>query len=293
MNEHLRAQRVLDEAKRRELQMVLLGKNHKGITQSHSTRIRTKIPKDNPFKTKFTFPVPPRPFNHRMKNIEKGVILAAKKESKTSKIPLQSKSKNLPVIASDGGYYDHFSEERIENALFDKNKAEYPDFFNRRIMAEKLSEKVPSLVDDLYNNQRLIRPRFVQDKFDEEEDFYDLNVKNKDRLKAFEGINKVNISRLDKKYDIERVDRIVDEIKKYRNKPFDFEDDGTSNNFNKKESTVFRRSASNLVLGQNKYDFGGDREIFVKKNEIDDKSYFQNPGRYKDWDDKFNFEDYA
>lgn len=273
--------------------MVLLGKNHKGITQSHSTRIRTKIPKDNPFKTKFTFPVPPRPFNHRMKNIEKGVILAAKKESKTSKIPLQSKSKNLPVIASDGGYYDHFSEERIENALFDKNKAEYPDFFNRRIMAEKLSEKVPSLVDDLYNNQRLIRPRFVQDKFDEEEDFYDLNVKNKDRLKAFEGINKVNISRLDKKYDIERVDRIVDEIKKYRNKPFDFEDDGSSNNFNKKESTVFRRSASNLVLGQNKYDFGGDREIFVKKNEIDDKSYFQNPGRYKDWDDKFNFEDYA
>jgi hypothetical protein len=57
---------VLDESKRRELQMLLLGKNKRGVAKSYA-RVRTKIPKSRFTDAAFKFPKPPRPFNHRRK----------------------------------------------------------------------------------------------------------------------------------------------------------------------------------------------------------------------------------
>lgn len=268
--------------------MVLLGNNKRGIKKSHSTRVRTRIPKADPTK-KFKFPVPPRPFNHRRRNVERGVARNEKLHSKVSKIPLQSKSKKMPIQPSRGGHYDHFTEEKISESLFESEKNKYPQFYNRNFKGKFVDRDIPSLGDDLYNKQRIVRPRFVQDKFDEEEDFYDLNVKNKERLKALDGLKPQRIV-VEPSYDIERVDRIVNNLAKFRTKPFDFQDEDPRPEIkNSQKNQVFRRSASNLLVGFG----GGDKEIFVKKNQIDDRSFFKNPQRYKDWDEKFNFEDYA
>ena len=229
-----------------------------------------------------------------------------------------------------GGAYDNFTEEKLSTALFNRDKAKHPDYFNSKFAGVKLPEDCPSLGEDLYNKQKLNRPRFVKDKFDEEQDFYDVNEKNKIRLKALgqgerggmrhsesAGMLQGGVGR-----DFDRVDQIVDALERAQGRPIEGlggdeegEIDAPGGGFGGarglntggygggsvfKRNSVFRRSASQMVIngvsgGIGGLDAGGlaGKEFFLKKNKVSDKEYFKNPQKYKDWDEKFNYEDFV
>ena len=53
-------------------------------------------------------------------------------------------------------------------------------------MGKLVEASCPGLEDDYYNKQKLVQPRFSRNKYDQEQDFYDLNIKNLHRLNALD-----------------------------------------------------------------------------------------------------------
>jgi len=70
--------------------------------------------------------------------------------------------------------------------MFIKDKELNPEFYNIKSMGKLIKDECPGLEDDYYNKQRLVEARLESDKFDQEFNFYDLNIKNVNRLNALD-----------------------------------------------------------------------------------------------------------
>lgn len=98
---------------------------------------------------------------------------------------------------------------------------------------------------------------------------------------------------------IERVDKIVDDLDRYRTQPHYFQEDEDNNPKEMVTNSKFRQSAGNLLdMANNNFELqqknkaGRQMDYYSKKNKVNEKDFFTNPKKYQDWDDKFQLEDY-
>ena len=282
--------------------MVILGRRPE--EQKSKARLRTRMPKPAPGANFFEFPDLPRPFRHRDRNRE---IQFLNEEIASKEIPLKTRGMYVEPNADKYAQFDRFSDRKISECLFDMNKAKYPEFYDKMSYGIKLKPDFPSLPDDLSNRQGLVQPRFQDDKYDEEYNFYDLNEKNKIRLNALEFNNEGRFApsyQKDKNLH-HKVDQIVMALEKNREKFANFEDENEKiieDDSHDGKGNIFYRSGSSLLNNPqvrrevNEYkpvDREPPMEFYWKKNPINEKDFFKNPDKYRDWDKNFHVEDYV
>jgi len=289
IGEEVRRQRVLDEVKRRELQMVLLGRRKRG--DQPEGRLRTRIPDDYQ-KEEFRFPEPPRPFRHRVKEVN-----FYNKEELQQEPPLKTRAKFVEKHIGKQNQHDYYNEEKVARCIQDIDRGKYPQFYNKMEMGIKLSSEFPSLPDDIVNKQNLIVPRMEHMRYDDQDNYLDLHHKNIVRLNALDGKRISDFDELEGKNGerlVKKVDRIVDALENYRKQYGNgYEDEQPKK---KRETTIFNRNGSRMIATNSELQnikVGEDSRYYTNKNPIDEQDYFKEPQKYKNWDSQFNAEDYV
>lgn len=279
IHNEINAQRTLEGVKRKELQKVLFGRRDK---RKGRDRVRTRIPPQIPGKNIFSFPQLPKPFNHR----KKAAFRMNQQEEQLFKVPLFTKSVQVPNRTVPEYDYDHFADERLSKALVDQDKKQNPEFFSKMKLGIPLDKNFPDLPVDYHNKQGLLEPKYRGDFLDDlEANFKDLNLKNEHRLRALEPEKKIAPNIFYTRNQIEKVDKIVDALDKFTNGENFYQDEEES----KQDNGIFRMRGEKIMkeAGRN-----NPKNFYKKKNHVPSDEYFKKPEKFKNWDEKFNFEDY-
>src|SRR3990167_2564255 len=205
----IRQQKMLEEVKRKELELVMFDKRNRHFGGSKQ---RTEIP-DVPPK-KFEFPKMPRNYETRIRQkVADKVLLDAP--------VLYSKSNFVQVPRAAAALNDNFDDTRAAGVVFDRNRQQFSEFYSPEKLAIPLSERFPRLEDDHLNKQNLVLPRFDSDKMDDDRNLIDIYNNNEDRLQALE-IGRRTQTRVKKEQlDYDRVDKIIDSLDALKDRYFD------------------------------------------------------------------------
>lgn len=210
LNNQIRQHRYLDDVKRKELELIMFDRRNK---HAGGAKNRTEIPDSVP--KKFEFPEMPRNFEQRMKaKVANRVFVEP--------APLFSKSQNHPYQRGAISHNDNFDDERVADALTDKNRARFQEFYAPSRLAIKLGEHPGlHLEDDYLNKQGLVVPRFQSDMIDEERHLVDVYQNNQERAKALEGPSGPVKPANAYKVDFAKVDRIIERLDAFKERYFD------------------------------------------------------------------------
>lgn len=292
--------------------MMLLGRRPED--QKSNARLRTRLPPPNP-NYEFKFPETKHPFQHRRPKAP-NFLTGARTAEKD--FPLKTKAAYVKNSAISKSPYDYYDSDMISKGLFDLKKSENPEYYDKMSYGVQMPDEFPDLPDDVANIQGLQVPRFEDQKFDEENNYRDVHEHNKIRLKALDGGGEPGKGKYkalpfyQKREESElhkRVDKIVEALEKHRGRYNHFEDEELlqqqqqqkQENSKKRSSNygdggVFRRSGSILMkrkdVDVNDEMVDHDKEFYMKKNQVNEKDFFQNPDKYRNWDKQFNVEDF-
>lgn len=206
----IRQQKVLEDVKRKELELVMFDKRNRHFGGSKQ---RTEIP-DVPPK-QFELPKMPRNYEIRIRQkVADKVLLEAP--------VLYTKSNYIQVPRGGGAVGDNFDDTRAAGALLDRNRMQHAEFYSPEKLAIPLPERFPRLEDDHLNKQNLVLPRYNSDKMDDDRNLIDIYNNNEDRLKALEmDKRQTNNKTKREKVDYDRVDKIIDSLDALKDKYFD------------------------------------------------------------------------
>lgn len=216
LNARIRQQRVFEDVKRKELELVMFDKRNRF---QGGAKNRTEIPETVP--KKFELPQMPRNYEQRMKQ---------KMENQTIREApmLYGKTEFMKVPRGTAATRDRFGDPLWADTLIDRRRAENAEFYAAERLAVPLSNKFPGITDDYMNKQGLVIPRFATDRIDDDRHILDVFSNNEERLKALESYEKPN-PRYDSKFtdskhgrvDFERVDKIIDALDAFKDKYFE------------------------------------------------------------------------
>lgn len=213
LNDRIRQQRVFEDVKRRELELMMFDKKNRF---NGGAKNRTEIPDTVP--KAFEFPQMPRNYEQRLKH---------KMENKVMKEApmLYGKTTQLRVPRGTAAAGDVFSDPLMAGVLMDSRRAANAEFYATERLAIPLNDKFPSLADDYSNKQGLVIPRFQNDLMDDDRNLLDIFSNNEERLRALEvygaPVYKAHPKSAKERVDFDRVDRIIDSLDAFKDKYFD------------------------------------------------------------------------
>lgn len=216
LNDQIRNQRVLEDVKRKELELMMFDKRNR---YQGGAKNRTEIPDTVP--KRFEFPQMPRNYEMRLKRkIENQTIKEAPM--------LYGKTEFVRVPRGTAATNDRFGDPLWADMLIDRRRAENAEFYAAEKLGVPLSDKFPSINDDYTNKQGLVVPRFAADRIDDDRHILDVYSNNEERLKALEIYDKPDprfasnfTSNRQGRVNFDKVDKIIDALDTFKDKYFE------------------------------------------------------------------------